>query len=105
MNRLNKIIKTGTIIMSLFLFVIHAGYAQMKAVKFVADEKNKKVDVMIDGKLFTSYIYPDDLDKPVLYPMHTSKGTVITEGFQEIHARANVSIIRTMLAYGLTMVM
>jgi len=81
MNRLNKIIKTETIFLFLFLFVIHGGYAQMKAVKFVADEKNKKVDVMIDGKLFTSYIYPDDLDKPVLYPMYTSNGTVITRGF------------------------
>lgn len=36
---------------------------------------------MIDGKLFTSYIYPDDLDKPVLYPIYTSRETVITRGF------------------------
>src|SRR5882757_1995727 len=55
--------------------------AQKKDVKFVTDEKGKKVDVMIGGKLFTSYIYPDDLDKPVLYPVYTSKGTVITRGF------------------------
>jgi len=79
MDRINKIVKTGTIIMSLF-FVLSMGYAQ-KPVKFVADEKNKKVDVIIDGKLFTSYIYPSDLDKPVLYPMYTAKGTVITRGF------------------------
>lgn len=67
--------------LSLFLLLNVSAQAQTKAVKFVNDDKNKKVDVMIDGKLFTSYIYPDDLDKPVLYPIYTSKGTVITRGF------------------------
>jgi hypothetical protein len=67
--------------MSLFLLLSLSGLAQKKAVKFETDEKNKKVDVLIDGKLFTSYIYPDDLDKPVLYPIYTSSGTVITRGF------------------------
>jgi hypothetical protein len=80
MDLLNKIAKTGAVLI-LFLLIAHVGYAQMKAVKFVTDEKNKKVDVMIDGKLFTSYIYPDDLDKPVLYPIYTANGTVITRGF------------------------
>ena len=67
----------------LFAFVLMASAAmgQKKEVKFITNEKNKIVDVMIDGKLFTSYIYPDDLDKPVLYPVFTSKGTVITRGF------------------------
>ena len=77
----NRTMKTGTIILSLFLFSVNTGLAQKKAVKFIADEKNSKVDVFIDDKLFTSYIYPTDLDKPVLYPMFTSIGTVITRGF------------------------
>ncbi len=80
MHRFN-FIKAGTIILSLFLLIAVSGLAQMKAVNFVADEKNNKVDVMVDGKLFTSYIFPGDLDKPVLYPMYTSKGSVITRGF------------------------
>lgn len=67
--------------MSLFLLFVSMSYAQLKPVKFVEDKANKKVDVLIDGKLFTSYIYPDDLDKPVLYPVYTSAGTVITRGF------------------------
>jgi hypothetical protein len=45
------------------------------------DEAQKKVDVFYDGQLFTSYIYPDDLEKPVLYPLYTSRGTVVTRGF------------------------
>lgn len=80
MSRINKIAKTGTV-MSLFFLIAPFGYAQMKPVKFVADAENKKVDVLIDGKVFTSYVYPDDLDKPVLYPIYTAKGTAITRGF------------------------
>ncbi|MDQ3292034.1 MAG: PmoA family protein [Bacteroidota bacterium] len=54
-----------------------------KAQKFtlVADEKNKRVDVLIDGKPFTSYFYPDNLMKPVLYPIRTAQGTLITRGW------------------------
>lgn len=80
MHRFNSI-KAGTIILSLFLLIAESGLAQMKAVNFVTDEKNNKVDVIVDGKLFTSYIFPGDLDKPVLYPMYTAKGTIITRGF------------------------
>jgi len=56
------------------------GNAQ-KGIEFVSDEVQRKVDVLYNGKLFTSYIYPVDLDKPALYPIYTSNGTVITRGF------------------------
>jgi hypothetical protein len=52
-----------------------------KGVELVADAHNRKVDVLYDGKLFTSYIYPEDLEKPVLYPVCTARGTVVTRGF------------------------
>ena len=48
---------------------------------FVTNEAAKKVDVMIDGKLFTSYCWPDNVMKPVLYPVNTSEGTEITRGY------------------------
>ncbi|MCP4311622.1 MAG: hypothetical protein GY790_10200 [Bacteroidetes bacterium] len=41
----------------------------------------KKVEVRIDGELFTSYIYPDNIAKPVLYPLITTSGKVLTRGF------------------------
>lgn len=50
-------------------------------VKLVANEKAKKVDVFIGGKLFTSYIYPEVLKKPVLYPVLSSGGSFITRGW------------------------
>lgn len=52
-----------------------------KRIKLVRDDANKKVDVLIDGKLFTSYIYPTTIKKPVLYPLITPKGTKITRKF------------------------
>ncbi len=52
-----------------------------KGVEIIPDEAQRKIDVRFNGKLFTSYIYPTDLEKPVLYPIFTAKGTVITRGF------------------------
>lgn len=62
------------------------GSAQSDSIKskgiVVADNTiEKKVDIYVDGNLFTSYLYSDSLRKPVLFPVHTSSGTVITRGF------------------------
>jgi hypothetical protein len=50
-------------------------------VEVKVNEADKRVDVTIDGKPFTSYIWPSTLKKPVLYPLRTAKGTLITRGF------------------------
>ena len=50
-------------------------------VEVKVNEAAKRVDVTIDGKPFTSYIWPDTLKKPVLYPLRTAKGTLVTRGF------------------------
>lgn len=52
-----------------------------KGVVLVHDEANRKVEVYIDGEIFTSYIYPENLEKPVLFPVRTSQATIITRGF------------------------
>ena len=41
----------------------------------------RRVDVRIDGRPFTAYIWPDRLDKPVLFPIRTAGGTLVTRGF------------------------
>lgn len=59
-----------------------AAFAQSKQpVKMVKSAKENKIDVLIGGKLFTSFLYPDTLEKPVLYPIHAANGTVVTRGF------------------------
>ena len=55
--------------------------ASAKGISIVADDAGKRVDVNIDGKPFTSYIYPDTLKKPTLFPIRTSSGTLVTRGF------------------------
>ena len=52
-----------------------------KGIEIIPDDTQRKIDVLYNGKLFTSYIYPADLEKPVLYPVYTAKGTIITRGF------------------------
>jgi len=70
-----------TIIMTLTLAAISVTSCSKSGIEVIPDEANKKVDILYDGKLFTSYIYPDDMEKPVLYPIYTAKGTVVTRGF------------------------
>ena len=41
----------------------------------------RRVDVTVDGKPFTSYVWPERLAKPVLYPIRTARGTFVTRGF------------------------
>src|SRR3954462_2025980 len=45
------------------------------------NEAAKRVDITIDGTPFTSYIWPSTLKKPVLYPLRTANGTLVTRGF------------------------
>ena len=40
-----------------------------------------RVDILIDGQPFTSYLYPSKMQKPVLYPIRSARGVVVTRGF------------------------
>ena len=48
---------------------------------------DRRVDILVGGKPFTSYVYPTSLTKPVLYPLRTASGTVVTRGYP-LEARA-----------------
>jgi hypothetical protein len=52
-----------------------------ETVEFRSDEVNNRIEVYTDGKLFTSFYYPDDMEKPALYPIYTSSGKDITRGY------------------------
>jgi hypothetical protein len=55
--------------------------AQVPRVEIKPDEAGRRVDITVDGKPFTSYIYPTTLKKPTLWPIVTAKGGTITRGF------------------------
>jgi hypothetical protein len=77
---MNRLKKTGLIIASI-AFAATASAQKSEAVKVVPSKTEHKVDIFIGGKIFTSFLYPDSLEKPVLYPLHTANGTVVTRGF------------------------
>jgi len=58
-----------------------SSFKKEKRFKVTENKAQKRVDITIDGKPFTSYIYPDELMKPVLYPIQTSTGTFVTRGW------------------------
>jgi hypothetical protein len=55
--------------------------SQIQPIKLIRNDAEKRVDVLIDGKLFTSYLYPATFDKPVLYPVNSPDGITITRGY------------------------
>ncbi|MEO6724147.1 MAG: PmoA family protein [Blastocatellia bacterium] len=69
----------------LFLVVFALGSTVMTAaaqtIKLVDAKDKKQVDVLVEGKLFTSYLYWDDQKKPILYPLRTANGTTVTRGY------------------------
>ena len=48
-------------------------------VEFV--QGDKKIDVMIGGKLFTSYLYGSNLAKPALFPVNSPSGIMMCRGY------------------------
>jgi hypothetical protein len=63
------------ILMALFIT------ANSQNVKLVQNDSQRKVDVMIGGKLFTSYQYPENQEKPFLFPVFAPNGSVVTRGY------------------------
>ncbi len=50
-----------------------------KSLAFV--DKDNRVIVMVDGEDITSYRYGDELSKPILWPVKSPSGIVLTRGF------------------------
>ncbi|MHC4331742.1 MAG: hypothetical protein ACYSWW_26870, partial [Planctomycetota bacterium] len=63
--------KKAILVLSIGVFVAGAGAAPSK-VEFVKGDN--RIDVVIAGKPFTSYLYGDKLTKPLLIPVRTPSG-------------------------------
>ena len=61
--------------------IINAQTSKAKGVKLVRVDNKHKVDVFINGNLFTSYQYPENIEKPFLFPVYAPDGSVITRGY------------------------
>ena len=68
----------------LLAFVCGAALAQDAALPLVEVREvpgAKRVEVTVDGRAFTAYVWPERLAKPVLYPIRSGRGTLVTRGF------------------------
>jgi hypothetical protein len=62
--------------------LIASGAAQSKPrIQVVPHDVAPRVDITIDGKPFTSYVYERAQKKPFLYPLRTAQGIVVTRGY------------------------
>jgi hypothetical protein len=59
----------------------YASIAGASEVTVTPNDAARRVDVAIGGRPFTSYIWPERLKKPVLYPLRSAKGTLVTRGW------------------------
>jgi hypothetical protein len=65
-----------------FLIIAISSFASQKEkVEFKNDDIGEKVEVFVDGKFFTAYIYPDNMEKQSLYPIMSASGKFITRGY------------------------
>lgn len=82
MRRNAQVAALVCVVIDLMLLTISANAQKSeKGVRVVKNESSRRVDVLVDGQPFTSYIWPETLTKPVLYPLRTAQGTIITRGF------------------------
>ena len=75
-------LKLLTFLISSLLIFSQCNHKQ--PVELLVIDAENKVDVMIDGKLFTSYIYPNNIMKPVLWPVMSPAGNMLTRSYPMI---------------------
>ena len=57
------------------------GASDPNYVEIIPRETDRRVDVLVGGKPFTSYVWPTTLKKPVLYPLRSASGALVTRGW------------------------
>jgi hypothetical protein len=83
---LSAVRSIGRIMRHLLIFGFVAAFfvsisVNAQTVKIVEAKEKQQLDVYIGNQLFTSYCYWDSQKKPILYPLRTSKGTVVTRSY------------------------
>jgi hypothetical protein len=82
MRALSGGIVTATVVFAFVVCCVGATQdSSAERIRVIPNEGERRVDIVIDGQPFTSYIWPEKIAKPVLYPLRTARGTVITRGF------------------------
>jgi len=80
-NKWFSVLFSVVVLMFAVSFTANAQTVKEKGVTLVTMEKQEKIDVYVNGVLFTSYRYPGDFEKPFLYPVLAPNGSVISRGY------------------------
>jgi hypothetical protein len=67
--------------MGLCSMLARAQSANGAGMQVVANEAERRVDITYNGVPFTSYVWPETLKKPVLYPLIAADGTTVSRGY------------------------
>jgi len=81
MSRFCTSIAAGVGGLGVLLVVLVGASRPARGVSVVRRDALRRVDVLVDGQPFTSYIYAERLKKPVLFPLRTAAGAPVTRGF------------------------
>jgi len=69
-------------VMAVFLAVVAQAFRPaVAAVTVTPHESARRVDITIGGAPVTSYLWPERVKKPVLDPIRSAKGTIVTRGW------------------------
>lgn len=71
----------STLAAAMLLISSAYGADSAKGVKVTPNDAQRRVDITIDGRPFTSYIWPTTLKKPTLFPLITDDGITVTRGY------------------------
>ncbi len=74
-------VKNAVAGLCMLFFFINAAAQKQEIVEVIKDAAQKKITVTIGGRPFTAFLYPDTLEKPVLFPIVAANGTTVTRGF------------------------
>jgi len=64
--------------------LLYSQSSSKQMVDLQVNDAENRVDVMVEGKLFTAYIYPDNIKKPVLWPVMSPAGNMLTRSYPMI---------------------
>ncbi len=67
---------------------LQIGNTNAERFSIVENPASQRIDILLDGKRYTSYVYADSLKKPILFPLMTRSGNNITRAWP-IEPRAN----------------
>ena len=95
-------VRTAVVALVILPFIAIAARAARDGVEIVRHDADQRIDVIIDGQPFTSYLWPSTIKKPVLFPIRSAKGTIVTRGVPLEPRLASAWIIRTTPVSGST---